>query len=150
MMELFEKHFQWHLSGKKWEDYFDSIDIEPIEMSWASPAKMHTPAEKPSDVQYTVNANSLAKWLIANVLGDPTKLDSWFEARMTRDLLYRTATSSTGGMYFNESSAAFDGINHRVEFNFDIAYDQMRGLCERRNSWEQKRVETMKQRGLMQ
>ena len=91
-------------------------------------------AEKPADVQYTVNANNLAQWLIVNVLGYQSKLNTWFEARMTRDLLYRTATSSTGGMYFNESSAAFDGINHRVEFNFDIAYDQMKNLCIRKNN----------------
>ena len=49
-------------------------------------------------------------------------------------------------MYFNESSAAFDGINRRQRFDYDIAYDQMAGLCIRRNQWEQKRVETMNQR----
>jgi len=26
----------------------------------------------------------------------------------------------------------------------------MAGMCERRNSWEQKRIETMKQRGIIQ
>ena len=69
---------------------------------------------------------------------------------MTRDLLYKSATGSTGGMYFNESSAAFDGMNQRHPFDFDIAYQNMAGMCERRNSWEQKRIETMKQRGIIQ
>ena len=137
------------MSGKKWEDYFDSIELEPIQATWASPPKIHNPAPKPEDVNYTTNANNLAKWLILNVLGDPSKLNTWFESRMTRDLLYRSATSSTGGMYFNESSAAFDGINHRVEFNFDIAYDQMRNLCMRNNSWEEKRVKVMQERSLI-
>jgi len=148
--ENFEKHFQWDASGKKWEDYFDSIALEPIENTWASPAKIHHPAEKPEVEQHTVNANNLAKWLIVNVLGDQSKLNTWFEARMTRDLLYRSATSSTGGMYFNESSAAFDGVNHRVGFDFDIAYQQMHQICSRRNSWEEKRVNTMKERGFIQ
>lgn len=146
--ENFEKHFQWHFSGKKWEEYFDSVEIQPIEKTWASPPNVHNPADKPSDVEYSVNANNLAKWLIVNVLGDQSKLNTWFEARMTRDLLYRSATSSTGGMYFNESSAAFDGVNHRVEFNFDIAYQQMHSMCMRKNNWEQKRIEVMKERGL--
>ena len=53
-------------------------------------------------------------------------------------------------MYFNESSAAFDGQQARQPFNYDIAYQQMAGLCNRRNQWEQKRVETMRQKGLMQ
>ena len=147
--ENFEKHFQWHMSGKKWEEYFDSVKLEPVERTWASQPKIHKPVEKPQDIPDSLNSNNIARWLILNVLGDPSKINTFFEARLTRDLLYRSATSSTGGMYFNESSAAFDGINHRVEFNFDIAYDQMVGMCERKNSWEQKRIETMKHRGLI-
>jgi hypothetical protein len=69
---------------------------------------------------------------------------------MIRDLTYRSATGSTGGMYFNESSQAFDGMNHRHGFDFDIAYNQMVIQRNRINQWEQKRVEVMKQRGIMQ
>jgi hypothetical protein len=92
---------------------------------------------------------NLARWLITNVLGDPSKLNTFFEARLTRDLMYRTATGSTGGMYFNESSAVFDGTNHRVNFDFNLAYEQMVQQCQRRNNWEQKRIETMKQKGII-
>jgi len=141
--ECFEKHFQWHLSGAKWENYFDSQDILPIEKTWGSPPRIMQP-----DPKITPDANmshsSLAKWLITNVLKDPSKLNTFFESRMTKDLMYHTTTGSTGGMYFNESSAAFDGNLGRQPFNFDMAYDQMKMLCERRNVWEQKRVERMK------
>ena len=75
------------------------------------------------------------------MLKDPDKLGTFLESRLARDLIYQQATSSTGGMYFNESSAAFDGQNHRQPFTFDIAYDQMKGLCELRNMWERKRIE---------
>ena len=78
------------------------------------------------------------------------KLNSFFEARLTRDLLYKSATGSTGGMYFNESRQAFDGVNNRQEFNFDMAYNQMHGQCVRRNNWEEKRIQTMKERGIIQ
>ena len=67
--------------------------------------------------------------------------------RLTRDLLYKSATSTTGGMYFNESSAAFDGQQGKVPFDFDIAYNQMKGLCDRRNYWEKMRIETLKSKG---
>ena len=73
------------------------------------------------------------------------KLNSYFEARLTRDLMYKSATASTGGMYFNESAAIFTGNSGRQEFNFDIAYDQMVGMCNKRNVWEQKRVERMQE-----
>ena len=139
----FEKYYQWDISGKKWEDYFDSVEIRPIEQTWASPPKIHTPVEKPNDMPQNANHSHIAKWLILNVLGDPSRLDTFFEARLTRDLMYRSATASTGGMYFNESSAAFDGLNVRSNFSFDDAYASLLSQCNRRNSWEQKRIEIM-------
>lgn len=147
--ENFEKHFQWHMSGNQWEKYFDSIEILPIEHTWASPPRLHQPAEKPEELPPNLSFTELSKWLITNVLGEPEKINSWFEARLTRDLMYRSATSSTGGMYFNESSAAFEGLNVRNPFSFDDAYNNLRAQCEKRNAWEQKRVETMKQRGIL-
>jgi len=137
--ENFEKHFQWHLSGKKWEDYFDSFEKLPMQETWASQPRIRNSQPKPENIN-GVPFTDLARWLITNVLCEPEKIGSFFEARLTRDLMYRSATGSTGGMYFNESSAAFDGVNSRQEFNFDIAYEQMKSLCARRNQWEQMRV----------
>ena len=122
--ELFEKHFQWHLSGNKWEQIFDNFEfLQPANLGCTS--RIHTPAPKPPQDQIEKVPAEQAKWLITNVLGEPEKLNSFIEARMTRDLLYKSATGSTGGMYFNESSAAFDGMNQRHPFDFDIAYQNM-------------------------
>ena len=146
----FEKHFQWHLSGKKWEDYFDSVEIAPVERTWCSkPNNLAPPDPKPEEIPPNAQAKDLSRWLILNVLRDPSKLDGFFEARLTRDLTYRSATSSTGGMYFNESSAAFDGLNTRHPFDFDTAYDNLSNQRNRHIQWEQKRIEAMKQRGLI-
>ena len=30
----FEKYYQWDKTAKKWEDYFDSVDIKPKESTW--------------------------------------------------------------------------------------------------------------------
>ena len=147
--ENFVKHFQWHLSGKKWEDYFDSVELPDITSSWCAPPNIFQPAQKP-ELPPNANALDLSRFLITKVLGDPSRLNTFFEARLTRDLTYRSATSSTGGMYFNESSAAFDGLNTRSNFDFNIAYDNMVHQRNRINQWEQKRVEIMRQRGLMQ
>jgi hypothetical protein len=137
--ENFKKHFQWDISGNQWEKYFDSFEKLPLERTWKSPPRIHKPKPKPEKIN-GVPFQDLAKWLIVNVLGEPERLNTFFEARLTRDLMYKTTTGSTGGMYFNESSAAFDGTNTRQEFNFDLAYDQMLQLCERRNKWEQIRI----------
>ena len=142
--QAFNEHYQWHYSGKKWEDYFDSVEVLPQGQGWDSPPKIREPEPKPQDPVDQASPRDLAKWLIAKVLCEPERVNTFFEARLTRDLMYHSTTATTGGMYFNESSAAFDGRNTMSPFNFDMAYDQMHTLCQRRNFWEQKRMEDIK------
>ena len=103
-----------------WEDYFDSVEILPIEQTWLSPPKIRQPEPKPEEIPQNVTHQGLAKWLISSVLCEPEKLDSFTEARLCRDLSYQSSTGTTGGMYYNESSAAFDGAATRNPFNFLI------------------------------
>lgn len=142
--QAFLRHYQWNKSGKVWEDYFDSISIIPDHLGWKSEPRIRQPEPKPAKLPPDLDHQSIAKWLIANVLCEPEKLNSFLEARLTRDLMYKTTTSMTGGMYFNESSAAFDGKQNRSDFNFDTAYQYMLNLCNRRNFWEQKRIESIR------
>ena len=142
--ELFLHHYQWDKSGKAWENYFDSIDIIPDDIGWKSKPRIRSPKQKPENLPPNTPIKDIARWLITDVLCEPEKINSFIEARLIRDLTYKTTTSVTGGMYFNESSAAFDGVLSRNPFNFDIAYDNMINLCNRRNYWEQKRAEVLK------
>lgn len=139
--EAFLEHFQWHKSGKQWEDYFDSVEILPDEQTWLSPPRIIMPKPKFKTIPNNITHEELANWLISEVLCEPDKLNSFMQARLVRDLMYGCATQMTGGMYFNESSANFEGKNTRVPFNFDIAYNHMAAMCHRRNGWEQKRAE---------
>jgi glycosyltransferase involved in cell wall biosynthesis len=140
----FLEHYQWNKSGKMWEDYFDSIDIIPDSLGWKSPPVFSQPKPKPKELPPNISHQDISKWLIAEVLCEPDKLNSFMEARLTRDLMYKNTTSTTGGMYFNESSAAFDGRQSRTPFDFNMAYDHMLNLCNRKNFWEQKRVEAFR------
>lgn len=139
----FEEKYQWHLSGKMWEKYFDSVEITD---SWLSPPRFFTPDPKPNPEEIPQDAtfDQLASWLITSVLGEPEKIGSWMHARLIRDLSYKSSTGTTGGMYFNESSAIFDGVNNRVPFDLDMAYQHMKALCDRRNTWEQARMERLR------
>jgi glycosyltransferase involved in cell wall biosynthesis len=139
--ELFEQHYQWGATGKKWEEYFDSTEIVPWERTWESAPRINQPAEKPEELPPNASPKDLARWLITDVLREPERINSFFEARLVRDLMYQATTSTTGGMYFNESSQAFDGQATRSPFNFDMAYDHLSSLCNRRNMWEQRRME---------
>ena len=138
--EQFEEYYQWNLSGAQWEKYFDSFEVLPLEQTWGSQPDIQAP-EKKIEIPPSASAKKLAKWLISYALKDTSKLNSYFEFRLTRDLTYQSATSSTGGMYFNESSAVFSGQNTRHPFNFDMAYDQLCQIRNKVNHWEQKRIE---------
>lgn len=139
--QAFLEHFQWDKTGKMWEDYFDSVEIQPEEKTWKSAPRIGYPKPKPQNIPDGTSHEDLSKWLITDVLCEPEKIHSFMHTRLTRDLMYGCSTATTGGMYFNESSANFDGKNIRNPFNFDMAYDHMAALCQRRNNWEKKRAE---------
>ncbi len=140
----FLEHFQWDKSGKKWEDYFDSVDIIPPEKSWLSKPRIEMPAPKESVDVSKISHQALAGFLIGNVLCMPEKINSFMMARLMRDLMYGCSTQTTAGVYFNESCAAFENIAQRAMFNYDIAYNQMVSMRNNINQWEQKRAEVMK------
>jgi glycosyltransferase involved in cell wall biosynthesis len=142
----FEEHYQWDKSGKVWESYFDSVEIRPIEETWLAQPDLQPPSPKP-DIDYSkITHSEVARFLITDVLREPRFINTHFEARLARDLVYGSATATTGGMYFNEESAAFEGKNTRQPFNFDMAYDHFCQLNHRRVAWEQRRLEHIKMR----
>jgi len=136
---LCEQDFNIEKTGSQWERCFDELPQKPFEQTWGSPPRIKTPASK-IDATKDADFHKLAKWLITNVLCEPERLNSFMESRLARDLMYKSTTANVGGLYFNESSAVFDGLNFRQDFSFDVAYDQMRQLCDRRNQWEQARI----------
>jgi glycosyltransferase involved in cell wall biosynthesis len=143
--QKFKEIFQWDKSGKVWESYFDSVEMRPHSETWDSPPRFRKPQRKPSAQELQkIPFQQLSRWLIQNVLCDPNKINSYLEDRMGRDLMYGSCTSSTGGIYSNEASVAFEGNNTRREFNFDIAYNNMLELSNKHNFWEQKRMEKLK------
>lgn len=147
--QAFLKHYQWDKSGKAWENFFDSVKISEDFDNWKTQPRVFNPKQKPDKLPNNISYKDIAKWLIVEVLGEPERLNSYFESRMIRDLTYQSSTNTTGGMYFNENSSMFDAKNSRNAFDFNIAYDQMYYLCQRRNFWENQRIEMLKARGMI-
>ena len=69
---MFDKYYQWHLSGAQWETYFDSFEALPLEQTWASQPRIQQPSPK-LDLSQTgpVSNTQLAKHLITDVLREP-------------------------------------------------------------------------------
>jgi len=136
----FEKYYQWEKTAKKWEDYFDSVEIKPDEETWKSPARIHQPS---TNVPAGLSAAQYARWLISEVLGEPEKLNTFFESRLIRDLNYGMFVMGTGESYLNEDSYKF--VRPQFEkFEKEDAYKMMVNLCKRRNQWESIRKENIK------
>ena len=138
--QAFLDNYQWKYTGMRLEDCFDKIEIVPEEFTWASKPRLNNPQPKLERIPQNTTHKDLAKWLIVNVLGEPERLNTYFESRLIRDLIYQSRTATTGGMYNNESSALFEGKVTRMPFNFDIAYEEMLKIANKRNYWEKKRV----------
>ena len=141
--QKFLEHFQWHISGKKWEEYFDSVEIVPDELGWYSPPDIKQPESLPENFPEKTSHQDVANWLLDKVLRQPEKINTYMAARLTRDLTYQCMTSVTGGMYQNESSALFEGSKPRAPFNIEIAYNQILNMRSKINYWEQQRVEAL-------
>ena len=41
--KAFEKHYQWDDTVKKWEQWFDSVQVKPESETWKSPPRLHKP-----------------------------------------------------------------------------------------------------------
>lgn len=137
--QKFLQYYQWDKSGKVWEDYFDSVEIKPDNETWLSPPDIQRPAPKPEQLSPSATPEELARWLVLEVLRQPQMANSFMEARLVRDLTYRTVTATTGGMYQNEASAAFDGRSQIQDFDFDKAYQHMAAMRNKINFWEDQR-----------
>ena len=136
----FEKYYQWDKTAKKWENYFDSVEVKSMEETWMSPSRIHNPKKVNTD---NMTNSEYARWLIAEVLGEPEKLNTYFESRLIRDLNYQMFINGMGDAYLNEDSFKF--LKPLYEpFDREKAYDMIAELCELKNFWEKKRKEYVK------
>lgn len=135
----FADKYQWSASGKKWEDYIDTIDIS--EDRWRStPLDIQKPEEYDEKIVKHHTPGTMAQWLIINVLKRPDMLHSFLTQRLTRDLTFQNVAAQVGGVYENEMSAmTWGGQNKREPFTFKNAYDHCRGMRNKINFWEDKR-----------
>jgi len=75
---------------------------------------------------------------VANVWGEPTKINSYTALRLIRDLNNKQRVVSTGGVFYNEDSLQARG--RYSSFTTDNAIQEMLKMSNVRHHWEQKRV----------
>ena len=138
--DLFEKHYQWDKTCKKWESVFDAIEAKPHSTTWESASRIFHPLDR---VPPNMSNREYARWLIINVLGMPSKLDSYMESRLIRDLNYGVYIEGTGNEYFNEDS--WKSVKPQyAEFDRNTAYQMLYEMREKFNQWESRRLQNVR------
>ena len=140
----FKEKFRWDISGKQWEDYFDSVKIVNGESGlWKSPLNILEPAPKPdNDFIRQSSPLDLSSWLIMNVLREPSQLGTYKHHEITQSLIYGVRHMKQIGSYLNEEGSIVSSQN-RAEykpFDFNQAYDMLCQMRSHRNNWEKIRA----------
>jgi glycosyltransferase involved in cell wall biosynthesis len=140
-LKAYHKNYSWDATAKKWESYFDNVDIEEYERRWQSQPRY---IEIPTEIPQGLNNKEFARWVIITFLQDPRFINSYMEARLIRDLNYGVTAPGLSNMYFNDDSAS--PMFHRPnwqEFNRDVAVGHFAELAKRHNRWEQRRWQSL-------
>ena len=139
--QAYEKHYSWDATAKKWMDHFDNVDVDYYEKMWRSPPRL---IELPTEQPQGLNNREFARWLVLSYLQDERFVNSFLEARLTRDLNYGVTAPGLSGMYFNDDSASpmFHKPNW-IEFNREIALGHFTDLARRHNQWEERRWQSL-------
>lgn len=136
--KLYRENYDWRKTLQKWVNCFNQFPMPDDSQTWNSPPKIHN---IPTQIPNIESNSDYAKWLIAEVLGEPERLNSYMEMRMVKDLNYGKSPGGFGGMYYNDAAHTFQKINYH-DFTRQDAYNQMKNLCERRNYYESRKVRT--------
>lgn len=140
----FEKYFQWEVSGKMWENYFDSFDVVPINETWRSSPNILEPAQMDKDLENR-SYNFIVDWLYENVLRKTDERNGYEYNKILESLIYGFNTNPIIGSYFNEDDSVVSVSKkiEQVEYDIKAAYEKLKSKRLRINNWEKKRAEVM-------
>lgn len=135
--QAYLKNYNYDKTAAKYEQYFDSLDINYLNNLWQNPFSFHKIDENiPNDY---VSNTDFSKWLILNVLGEPEKLNTYFHTKLLKEINYGFTTSPNGLNYANGDS--FMEQHKRREFSRKDAFETIKHLTEFKFFWESKRLE---------
>lgn len=123
--ENYLKNYSWEKTTQVWIDAINSVEAKK---SWDSEPNFHQPVQY--DEKGQLDSYSYAAWLIINVLGDKTQLNTFMHSRLARDLDRGMWNEVPNGGYYEEKSHMFTK-NKWAPFDRQTAY---RILLNKRNN----------------
>jgi hypothetical protein len=131
---LCKQHFNWDTVAEKW---IKAIDQTPkAKLEWNCPPRFHTPN---MNIPPNMNNADFVRWCFINILGDPSKLNTYLESKYLRNLNYGASIDGYGGLHTSElSDPAFSP--KYPPFNHQRLVQLLQEYCQRRNYCEKLRV----------
>lgn len=132
------KNYDWDKTSKKWEKYFDSVPLRPLEETWLSAPQIHHPQD---ELPSNLSKKEFIEWCICNIWGEPDKSDSYLAQRMLRDLnIGFTVTPVNGSYNLDESSVFAERRRSQTAYTSKEVVEFCQAMCELKNYWEQVRT----------
>lgn len=131
------KYFNWDDTAKTWDKHFEKIEYA----DWDLPPRLHQPPQSYPTIQ---DNEHFVTWCIENILGDPSKLYTYFALKLIRNLNYGVEQKGYGGIYFNDQSLL--GIKQEWgPFDRKKLIKMLLDIVENRNYWEKRRCGIIKE-----
>jgi len=143
MRQNFLKKFQWEISGKVWESYFDSVETLSLEKSWKSPVDIQKPERNIPEELNNAPYPDVVNWLFDKALCKPQDKYNYEYDNILNNLIYGFSTSPIIGSFFNEDDSVVS-LSKKIEnqpFTIQYAHEQLVNKRNNINLWETKRAE---------
>lgn len=133
------RNYNWNRTAAIWEAIADNIELKPHEETWDSPSRLRDPN---MEVPPGLTLEQFVRWGVANIWGEPAKMNDYVALRMIRDLNYGEAILGYGGIHYSEDSLIIDKPKFKSFGKEDVVRNLVE-LAEIRNYWEQRRLGLM-------
>lgn len=133
------EHYNWEKTCKRWEAHFDSVPSRAAH--WSLPADIHQPKPYPD---IPLSNEDFVRWGLVHVAGRPDLVNSYLSMRIVRDLNWEATTGRHANNVYRHEQAEQTRDRKLQPFSREMANEMFVALCEQRNMWEQRRVDSLK------
>lgn len=134
-----EKNYTYEQTAKKWENYFDSVELND---NWNSPPDIHNPYI--NELPQIQSNQEFVVWCYENILRRPDLINRFEFFKNVKDLNYGARLLGRGGISFNDNALLMNDTKW-YPFDRDTLVKELLARREKANYWESKRVGLIKE-----
>lgn len=134
--KLCEQYFNWDKTELVWKNYIDQVDEKIYDKRWQSPIYIHQPN---MNCPNNLSNSMFVQWALVNILGDPSKIGTFLESKLSKQLNIGVVSSHFLAGYSDDLSMF--GKPKIQQFTRDHCVQYLLNILEKRNFWEKVRTQ---------